>query len=98
MLRQVDKSQTHLIQKVTTSKGDLIRYQVVPANKIGNWAAVTEFQTLTEARAEIGLIEPADVSRQQRTLAEMRQAKAEKAKATSEACRAKKSKTNKKAA
>ncbi len=61
MLKQVDKSETHLIQKVTLPDGTVLRYQTVELGKDGkpNFGErfVTRFGTLRQARVEAGLLE-----------------------------------------
>lgn len=57
MLQLIDKSKTHLIQKVS-HKGRTICYQTAPINNNGkpnlNTYVIKTFGTLTEARQEAG--------------------------------------------
>jgi len=50
MLKQVDKINGILVQKITAMDGTIVRYQTVPENKIGDSQYVKEFPTLTSAR------------------------------------------------
>ena len=63
MLKQVDKSDTHIIQKVTLPDGTVLRYQTVELDKKTNKpicreAYVKAFGTLRQARVYAGLLEP----------------------------------------
>jgi hypothetical protein len=48
MIRLIDHSDTHLLQKVIFPKG--VAYQVVPKSSIGDSTAVQRFSYLSEAR------------------------------------------------
>lgn len=54
MITVVDRTNTHEIQKITDTKGRVIRYQVVAADRRGDTDAVKVSDTLTAARAMIG--------------------------------------------
>lgn len=55
MLRLIEKSESHLIQKITTPKGGLIAYQVVPKSSIGDSSQITRYERLFEARNAAGI-------------------------------------------
>lgn len=53
MLRQIDRTPTHLIQKVCRPDGSLVAYQTVPLHEgkpVHNYAKIDRFGTLAEAR------------------------------------------------
>ena len=65
MLRQVDKSDTHIIQKVTLPDGTVLRYQTVELMKSTGLPMCREthvqpFDTLRQARVEAGLLDAAE--------------------------------------
>ncbi len=54
MIRQVDKIGESIIQKVVTSKQELVRYQlvgIVDGKPVHDASKVTHFSTLADARA-----------------------------------------------
>lgn len=56
MLRIIDKSTTHIIQKVISPKGERIAYQTVPLNPVngqpwvGDTGLITRCSSLAQAR------------------------------------------------
>lgn len=55
MIRVIEQSESNLIQKVYTPKGETVRYQVVPKGKVGDSSAITPASTLKQARDLAGL-------------------------------------------
>lgn len=55
MLRVIEKSATHLLQKVSNPKGVTLAYQIVPKDKVGDSSAVQRFMRLYEARKAAGI-------------------------------------------
>lgn len=53
MLRMIERSPTHIIQKVVAPK--LTAYQVVPKSSVGDTNAVQRFPTLFQAREAAGI-------------------------------------------
>lgn len=53
MLTQVDKANGHVIQKVTTLKGQILRYQTLPEG-VNDAAQRKDYETLEEAWQAIG--------------------------------------------
>lgn len=51
MIRTIDRSKTHLVQKVYSPKGNTIAYQVAPIGLVGDASLITRCSTLAEARA-----------------------------------------------
>lgn len=75
MLFQVDKSETHFIQKITNQdRTRIIRYQTVPVGAVGNSGEVAEFGTLHDAREHAGLGVPV-VSTKDKPVTKKRKAK-----------------------
>lgn len=54
MLTIIDRANGHVIQKVTKPNGNLIRFQFMPENGMGDTEQVKVASTLTEARNAIG--------------------------------------------
>lgn len=54
MITVVDKGNDLIVQKITGTDHKLIRYQVIPADKIGDYEAVKPAHSLVAARAMIG--------------------------------------------
>lgn len=54
MMTKVDKSDSSVVFKVTSTRGKLICYRVFPIARIGDSSSRWEFKTLTEAREFIG--------------------------------------------
>lgn len=54
MIIVVDKANGQTVQKVTKPDGRLVRYQVVPAEHIGDAQVIKVFTSLAAARAAIG--------------------------------------------
>jgi len=54
VLRIVDKTETHVIQKVVNRKGVVTCYQTVPHEAVGNSTQVQRFATLAKARLAAG--------------------------------------------
>ena len=52
MLRVIERSPTHVIQKVTKQNGLVIGYQTVPHGVTGDSSSVIRHNTLTDARRE----------------------------------------------
>lgn len=50
MLRVIEHSHSHIIQKVCNPRGQTLAYQAVPRNAIGDSSAVQRFLRLHEAR------------------------------------------------
>ena len=99
MLSQIDRNETHLVQKITNfDRTELIRFQTVPIDSVGDFNTVECFGTLQEAREAVGLAQPPQVADKPRTLKEVKQTKAEKSAAQSAATAKRKGKSNKKAA
>ena len=91
MLIQVDKCETHLVQKITNhDRTQVIRFQTVPVDSVGNTETVECFDTLQAAREAVGLVQPPQVAADKPSPKARKAAKAEKASAASEASRAKK--------
>ncbi len=58
MLEQIDSSNTHLVQEITSPSGDVIRYQTVPIMHGKPMTAarlVNVFETKAAARMDAGL-------------------------------------------
>lgn len=53
MLRMIERSDSHIIQKVVAPK--LTAYQAVPKSSVGDSSAVQRFATLFEARQAAGI-------------------------------------------
>lgn len=50
MIRTIDRSKTHLVQKVYSPRGETIAYQAVPIDLVGDASLITRCSTLAEAR------------------------------------------------
>ena len=91
MLTQVDKCETHLVQKITNfDRTEVVRFQTVPVDSPGNFNTVECFDTLQGAREAVGLAQPATVTADKPSPKAAKAAKAAKASAASEASLAKK--------
>ena len=91
MLTQVDKCETHLVQKITNfDRTQVIRFQTVPVDSVGNSKTVEPFDTLQAAREAVGLAQPPVVAADKPSAKARKVAKATKASAASDAARAKK--------
>lgn len=55
MLRTIEHSESHIIQKVCNPKGETLAYQAVPRSSIGDSSAVQRFMRLYEARKAAGI-------------------------------------------
>lgn len=55
MLRTIEHSDTHLVQKILSPKGETLAYQAVPKSSIGDSSAVLRFMRLFEARKAAGI-------------------------------------------
>lgn len=53
MLRMIEQSATHVIQKVVAPK--MTAYQTVPKSSVGDSSAIQRFTTLFEARQAAGI-------------------------------------------
>lgn len=56
MIRTIEHSDTHLLQKVIAPKS--VAYQVVPKSSIGDSSAIQRFSHLYEARKAAGISYP----------------------------------------
>lgn len=54
MITIVDRSDSAVIQKITSPKGNTVRYQVVPNSSVGDASAIVVANTLVAARCLIG--------------------------------------------
>lgn len=55
MLRTIEHSATHLVQKVLNPRGETLAYQAVPKSSVGDSSAVQRFMRLMEARKAAGI-------------------------------------------
>lgn len=56
MLRTIEHSDTHLVQKVLNPKGETLAYQAVPKSSIGDSSAIIRCMRLGEARKAAGIV------------------------------------------
>lgn len=56
MLRTIEQSATHLVQKVMNPKGETLAYQAVPKSSVGDSSAITRCSRLFEARKLAGIV------------------------------------------
>jgi len=55
MIRTIEHSATHLIQKIISPKGLTLAYQAVPKSSVGDSSAIQRFMRLYEARKAAGI-------------------------------------------
>lgn len=55
MLRTIEHSATHIVQKVLNPKGQTLAYQAVLKGSVGDSSGVQRFMRLMEARKAAGL-------------------------------------------
>ncbi len=91
MLTQVDKSENFLVQKITNfDRTQIVRFQTVPIDKVGDSNEVQCFGTLQGAREAVGIGQPRVVAADKPSAKARKAAKATKASAASDASRVKK--------
>lgn len=56
MLKNIDKINGTLVQKITSGDPETVIYQTIPEAELGNCKAARRFNTLTEARQSLGVM------------------------------------------
>lgn len=56
MIRLIEQSATHLVQKVMNHRQQTLGYQAVPKSSIGDSSAIQRFVRLHEARKAAGIV------------------------------------------
>ena len=56
MLRTIEHSATHLVQKIVSPKGLTLAYQTVPKSSVGDSSAIQRFELLALARKAAGIV------------------------------------------
>jgi len=55
MIRTIEHSASHFVQKIIHPKGMTVAYQTVPKSSIGDSSAIVRFDRLSEARKAAGI-------------------------------------------